>query len=136
MYTASHSGSSVQWLQGLDGVSGLGHDSQAVTPDLTWTSFLANSVAKPHEMWQVHRWLIVVGKPDTTEIDYSPDGTAWRPLATHNGIAMAYIDEGWPAADAMVRLSNAQGIYAEGAPDGAGLGLHDVQAGTPTPTTP
>ncbi|HVT20324.1 MAG TPA: hypothetical protein VHE57_02895 [Mycobacteriales bacterium] len=119
MYTASHAPHLMQWLQGLDGLDIDGHYEQTAVPDRTWSAFLAESVAGPHELWQEHRWLIIVGKPGTTQIDYSDDGSTWRPLQTHDGIAVAYVAQDRPPAASRIRLHDKQGVYAEGTPPGA-----------------
>ncbi|HEX3707215.1 MAG TPA: hypothetical protein VHV76_11345, partial [Mycobacteriales bacterium] len=65
----------MQWLQGWDGAPDFGESSQTVTPDVTWTSWSIPTRDAHDGTTDNQEWLIVVGRPGTTSIDYSPDGT-------------------------------------------------------------
>ncbi|MGN6474118.1 MAG: hypothetical protein ACTHK4_10805, partial [Mycobacteriales bacterium] len=122
MFTDSHDGHVMEWLQGRDDQPDYGESSGTVTPDITWTSWSIPTRASQAGAADIQQWLIVVGKPGTTAIDYSSDGTNWEPMRLEHGIAVMKITTatGFPPATAKVRLSDASGVYATGSPAGAG----------------
>ena len=130
----------MQWLQGWDDNPNFGESTQTVTPDVSWTSWAIGTRAAHNDSLNDGRWLIVVGRPGTTSIDYSPDGTTWQPMTVDNGIGHLKIEGGFPPAAALVRLSDASGVYATGTPESAGAGQPDPSASptsggdAPTPT--
>jgi hypothetical protein len=151
MFTDPHDGHVMQWLQGWNGAPDFGESTQTVTPDVTWTSWAIGTLAAHNNYLNDGRWVIVVGRPGTTSIDYSPDGSAWQPMTVEDGIGYLKTEDGFPPATAEVRLSDANGIYATGTPTGAGAGADQTDASdsptatasatpsttpTPTPTTP
>ncbi|HWA66201.1 MAG TPA: hypothetical protein VG899_07515 [Mycobacteriales bacterium] len=139
MFTDSTQPDVVQWLQGWDGAPDFGTSTGDVVPAMTWSSF-ATPTRAGHDMvgGDVPHWLVVVGRPGTTEIDYSPDGTSWTALPLQDGVGVIKIADGYPPATALVRLSDATGVYATGTPDGSGAaepdGDNSAPAGSATPT--
>jgi hypothetical protein len=140
MFTDPHDGHIMQWLQGWDNNPNFGESTQTVTPEVTWTSWSIGNLAAHNGGTNNQQWLIVVGQPGTTSIDYSADGTTWQPMDVRQGIGVVKITDGFPPATSKVRLSNASGIYAVGAPAAAGAGTEAPDGGvgtaspTPTPT--
>lgn len=140
MSTDPTEGHRIEWWQGRDNKPLVGDVPDEINPDLTWTSWSMPTQSAENGTSGNQQWLIVVGRPGTTEIDYSPDGATWRPLETRNGIAVTYFAHGFPPATARVRLSDAAGVYATGTPTGAGAGESPsasstpASSSTPTPT--
>jgi hypothetical protein len=140
MATSPVDGHKIEWTEGWDGKAFDGDVPDVVDPGMTWTSWSFMSRATHNdEMYLNQRWEVVVGQPGTTAIDYSPDGSSWQPVDVHNGIGVLYLANGYPPATAQVRLSNASGVYAQGAVAGAGAGVSgspppDGNQGTATPT--
>jgi hypothetical protein len=132
MFTSHSTGHEIEWLQGWDGSPDYGESTQTTTPGITWTSFSTPTRAAHDSGVGVQQWLIIVGRPGTTGIDYSPDGQTWRPLDVRDGIAVYKVPSGFPPAAAQVRLSDGSSVYATGAPDGAGVG--DNSDASPTAT--
>lgn len=134
MFTDQSNPHVMQWLQGWDGQPDFGESTQSVTPDITWTSWSTPTLAAHDDASVNQQWLVVVGQPGTTEIDYSPDGTTWQPMDIEDGIAVMKVTTatGFPPATAQVRLSDASGVYATGTPVGAGAG-DPVPSVSPTP---
>jgi hypothetical protein len=124
MYLSDHD--QIFWMQGWDGQPDYGQEPPNADPAMTWTSWSTPTRAAHDDVTNNEQWLIIVGRPGTTEIDYSADGTAWTPLDLQDGIGVIKLD-GFPPAAAEVRLSDANGVYATGTPEGAG-------AGTPNPS--
>lgn len=144
MFTDPHDGYVMQWLEGHNNAPSYGESSGQVTPDLTWTSWTVPTEAtQSNGAATVEEWLIVVGRPGTTTIDYSPDGTTWQPIDVEHGIGVMKVatHTGFPPASAKVRLSDAGGVYATGTPAGAGADANPSDSpppgtgdATPTPT--
>ena len=132
MYTDAADGHRVAWMDGRDGQPLVGDVPDEVDPNLTWTSWSFPTQSAEDGTSGNQQWLIVVGRPGTTQIDFSADGTNWQPLETHDGIADVFLSSGFPPATAEVRLSDASGVYAVGTPTGAGAGQPDASA-RPTP---
>ncbi|HEX3898467.1 MAG TPA: hypothetical protein VHW74_04795 [Mycobacteriales bacterium] len=136
MFTDSTDGNVVQWLQGWNGAPDFGASLPDVVPGMTWSSF-ATPTLEGHNMsgGDVPHWLVIVGRPGTSAIDYSPDGSVWTPLQLQDGIGVIKISNGFPPATAQVRLSDATGVYATGTPDGSGAAQPDAD-GTKLTTSP
>jgi hypothetical protein len=134
MFTDPHDGHVMQWVQGWDDAPDFGESTGPATPDITWTSWTTPTLAAHNSINDTQQWLIVVGRPGTTEIDYSPDGTSWQPMDVENGIAVMKIttSTGFPPADSQVRLSDADGVYATGAPAGSGVDPNPTDSPTPS----
>lgn len=134
MFTDPREGHVMQWLQGWGNQPNYGESSGTTTPYTTWTSWSIPTHAAQDGSGNVEEWLIVVGKPGTTAIDYSPDGTSWQPLQVEHGIGVMKVTTatGFPPASAKVRLSDASGVYATGTPAGAGA---NAPSDSPTPGT-
>jgi hypothetical protein len=123
MFTDPRNGHVMQWLEGRNNAPNYGENSGQVTPDVTWTSWtVPTQASQADSQAKLEEWLIVVGRPGTTTIDYSPDGSTWQPIDVQNGIGVMKVttDTGFPPATAKVRLSDASGVYATGTPAGAG----------------
>jgi hypothetical protein len=129
MFTDPHDGHVIQWLQGWNGQPDFGDSTQNTTPGIDWTSFASPTLAAHNDYQLSQEWLIVVGKPGTTEVQYSADGTDFTPLDVQDGIAVVKIDGSIPGA-ARVQLSDANGVYATGTPFGAGA---DATSSSPSP---
>ena len=141
MFSDESSPHVMQWLQGWDGDPDFGESDQVVAPERTWTSWSIPTRAAHDGVPNIEEWLIVVGRPGTTSIDYSPDGSTWQPLLTRDGIAVIKLTTatGFPPAGARVRLSDAGGSYAVGTPAGAGIDPYASPApenGTPATKAP
>lgn len=122
MFTSASTGHKVQWLQGWDGSPDYGEGAGTEDPGLTWSSFSTPTKAAHDSATDLQQWLIIVGRPGTKEIDYSPDGQDWTALEVHEGIAVYKVPGGFPPATAKVRLGDENGLYATGTPAGAGAG--------------
>jgi hypothetical protein len=133
MFTDETSPHVLQWLQGTDNHPNFGESPGAARPEMTWTSRALGTQVWEHDPSHPEGWLIVVGRPGTTSIEYSPDGVTWRSLEVENGIGLMKVktSTGFPPATAKVRLTDASGVYATGTPEGAGIDP-DPQA-HPTP---
>ncbi|HWC36452.1 MAG TPA: hypothetical protein VG650_16720 [Mycobacteriales bacterium] len=122
MTTDPTEGHRIEWWQGRNNRPLVGEVPPEVDAGQTWTSWSMPTESAENGSSGNQQWLIVVGRPGTTDIDFSPDGATWRPLETHNGIAVTFFADGFPPASARVRLSDASGVYATGKPAGAGAG--------------
>jgi hypothetical protein len=127
MYTDPTEGHKIEWLQGRNNKPVEGEVPDNVDAGLTFTTWSFPTQSAEDGTSGNQQWMIVVGRPGTTEIDFSPDGATWQPLDTRNGIAVLFLPNGFPPATARVRLFDANGVYATGTPEGAG-------ADTPSPT--
>jgi hypothetical protein len=142
MYLADHD--QLFWMQGWNGQPDYGQEPPGADPGMTWTSWTTPTRAAHDSDTNDQQWLIIVGRPGTTQIAYSADGTTWTPLDVQDGIAVTLIEHGFPPATAQVRLSDASGVYAQGVPEGAGADVEPSTSPTPpglstplaTPTTP
>ncbi|HVY10770.1 MAG TPA: hypothetical protein VHB18_11580 [Mycobacteriales bacterium] len=123
LYSDESSPHVMQWLQGWDGSPDFGESDQKVVPDLSWTSWTIPTRDSHDGVPNITEWLIVVGRPGTTSIDYSTDGTTWQPMNVQDGIAVMKLTTatGFPPAAAKVRMADAKGVYATGVPAGAGV---------------
>ena len=130
----------MQWLQGWNDSPDFGESTQKVTPDVSWTSWTIPTRASQDGSPNLQEWLIVVGRPGTTSIEYSPDGTTWQPVDVEHGIGVMKVatPTGFPPATAKVRMSDDSGVYATGTPAGAGANSEPSVSPTPgdgaTPT--
>jgi hypothetical protein len=139
MFTDPHDGHRIQWLQGWNGQPDYGEGMPDAKPGMTWTSFSSPTLAAHDSDAVTDQWLIVVGKPGTTSIEYAADGVDYTPLTVHDGIAVLRTT-GFAPATAKVRLSDSTGVYATGTPYDAGASdpstspSPDGSPGTATPT--
>ena len=136
MFTDPRNGHVMQWLEGHNNAPNYGESSGQVTPDATWTSWtVPTEASQAGSGTKVEEWLIVVGRPGTTGIDYSPDGTTWQALTVDNGIAVMKVttSTGFPPATAKVRMTDANGVYATGTPAGAGANANPSDSPSPAP---
>jgi hypothetical protein len=123
VYLDSRTGHTPQWIQGWNGAPDFG-DSSTAGPSATWMTWTTPDLAT-HESADGstnRQWLIVVGRPGTTSIDYSANGTTWQPMNLEQGIGVIHLLDGFPPASAQVRLADDSGVYATGTPAGAGAG--------------
>jgi hypothetical protein len=134
LYTIGR-GTVANWVQGWNGSPDYGEAARSAQPGMTWTSFSTPTLAA-HRSTNPRfnqQWLIIVGKPGTTAIEYASDGKHWKSVPVVDGIGIVKIRHGFAPAGSLVRLSDANGVYATGAPDGAGAG-QPGSSGTATPT--
>jgi hypothetical protein len=132
MFTSHTTGHEIQWLQGYDSQPDFGESTQTTTQYLTWDSFAFGTQAAHDDYHKHQTWMIVVGEPGTTDIEYAADGSHFNtPLDMHDGIGVLKLEEYAPSG-AKVQLSDASGVYATGTPMGAGA-LADNDP-TPNPT--
>lgn len=127
MYTYPQDGSGghrVAWQQGWDGQPDFGDVPDEFEPGMTWASWSTPTRSAHDNTSGNQQWLIVVGRPGTTAVDYSADGVTWQPLDVVQGIAVMKVTTatGFPPASARIRLSDASGVYATGKPAVAGAG--------------
>jgi hypothetical protein len=132
MFTDQSTPHVMQWLQGWDNNPDFGESSGQVTPDATWTSWTIPTRASHDGSPNLEEWLIVVGRPGTTGIDYSADGVTWHPMDLQHGIGLKKLTTptGFPPAAAKVRLTDASGVYATGAPASAGANADPADSQT------
>ena len=133
MFTDETSPHVMQWLQGWGDHPNFGESSGKAEPDLMWTSWSVPTHASQDGSPNLEEWLIVVGRPGTTAIDYSPDGNTWQPLDVEHGIGVMKVTTptGFPPAAAKVRMTDASGVYATGTPAGAGANAEPSASPTP-----
>lgn len=136
MFTSPTTGHQIEWFQGWNGTPDFGESTQTTTPGISWSSFATPTLAA-HNNYQLHQeWLIVVGGPGTTGIEYARDGSDFAPMTMQDGIGVLKID-GYIPLSAKVELSDANGVYASGTPSGArpAKGAATPGAGDATPST-
>jgi hypothetical protein len=133
MYTDPTEGHKIEWLMGRNNRPVEGEVPAGVDPGMTWTSWSFPTQSAEDGRSGNQQWMIVVGRPGTTEIDYSIDGSTWQPMEARNGIAVKFLPNGFPPDSARVRLSDTSGVYAVGKPEGAGAGDDASPSASPTP---
>jgi hypothetical protein len=111
VYTDKQSPHTAQWISAYDEQPNFGEATDV--RDNAWLWVAAPTASSHAHNGDMSEWLVIVGRPDTKEVDYAPDGRTWISLTTENGIGTIRLASGLPSADAKVRLSDQTGIYAQ-----------------------
>lgn len=131
MFTDPADGHRLERLQGWNGQPDYG-DGEDVADHATWFSWTAPTLDSHNDANSTSQFMIIVGKPGTTSISYAANGTDFTDLEVNDGIAVVRLPT-FPPAAAVVKLSDADGVYATGAPEGAGAGADAGATTSPTP---
>jgi hypothetical protein len=105
-----------QWMQGWFGHPNFGAPSP-VSATVEWMWFASPNPAEGSTTASadaIHEWLIVVGRPGTTRIEYSPAGANAVELEVRDGIGVIELARGLPPKTASVRLFDSKGEYSSG----------------------
>jgi hypothetical protein len=114
MYLDPATGYAVQYGQGWGNSPDYATGQTSADPQLhDYIIQLASTAAARGSGNDNSSWAIVIGRPGTTAIDYSIDGSPWHPMQVRNGIGVLARASGQPSRMVALRLIDASGQYAQ-----------------------